>query len=209
MKKSNQLFKKAMKTEDIHQYHLACNWTLDQLLLAKWRHLHLDVTVAHSDLDKANLLNSFFCFCFNMSHPAIHPLITPALSVCPEDILCSESEEFDLLATLVVSKASGQDGISTRMRKSTASSIAPSLTKLFNLSITSGTIPSLWRKSLVVPIPKSQELSNYRPITLLSIISKMLECQLIMITLTVTMLSQPFSSGDIWSGDRPLLPFPI
>ena len=64
------------------------------------------------------------------------------------------------------------------MLKNTAHSIAPSLTKLFNISIGLGRLPESWKTSLVVPIPKSsnhKEVSNYRPISLLPIVSKMLE----------------------------------
>ena len=41
--------------------------------------------------------------------------------------------------TLDISKSSGPDNITPRMLKSTANSIAPSLTNLFNLSLTTGT----------------------------------------------------------------------
>ncbi len=84
----------------------------------------------------------------------------------------------DFLAGLDVTKASGQDGISARMVKYTAPSIAVSLTKLFNLPLKSGVIPSDWTKSLIVPVPKNSDGSkptNYRPISLLPIISKVLE----------------------------------
>ena len=40
--------------------------------------------------------------------------------------------------------------------KETATSIAPSVTKLFNLSLKSGCFPTLWKLSHVVPIPKSK-----------------------------------------------------
>ena len=76
------------------------------------------------------------------------------------------------------SKANGPDGISTTMLKSTAYSIAPALTKLFNKSISSGKLPSTWKTSSIVPIPKGDEnssVTNYQPISLLSIISKILE----------------------------------
>ena len=79
---------------------------------------------------------------------------------------------------LIHQKANGPDGISATMLKSTAHSIAPGLTKLFNKSISSGKLPSTWKTSSIVPIPKSNEKSsvtNYRPISLLSIISKLLE----------------------------------
>lgn len=65
------------------------------------------------------------------------------------------------------------------MLKKTASSIYPVLTNLFNHSIQSGQVPTAWKCSSVVPIPKGiEDLSspkNYRPISLLSIISKILE----------------------------------
>ena len=72
----------------------------------------------------------------------------------------------------------GPDGISARMLKATSESIAPSLTNLFNLSIAKGHFPKLWKAARVVPIPKSttkHSPSGYRPISLLSILSKLLE----------------------------------
>ncbi len=53
-----------------------------------------------------------------------------------------------------VNKSSGTDGISVRMLKYTASSITPSITRLFNLSIKCGAIPAIWKSAAVVPIPK-------------------------------------------------------
>ncbi len=91
------------------------------------------------------MLNSFFYSCFNQLHPPIDECFPPYYS-CPDDILCSEQEVCDFLVGLDVTKASGQDGISARMLKYTAPSIAVSLTKLFNLSLTSGVIPSDWKK---------------------------------------------------------------
>ena len=65
--------------------------------------------------------------------------------------------------------ASGRQHSGTaRMLKETASSITYSLTKLFNLSLTSGNLPTAKSNKLSAP-------SNYRPISILSIISKILE----------------------------------
>ena len=139
--------------------------------------LTLDDTTAVTESEKANLLNSYFHSCFNKSHTPITPSACLRLSPAA-DLLCSEDEVFDLLATLDVSKSTGPDGISARMLKFTATSITPSVTKLFNQSIIQARVPSLWKKSVIVPVPKTSDVTtptNYRPISLLPIISKLLE----------------------------------
>ena len=62
--------------------------------------------------------------------------------------------------------------------KETVSSITPMITAIFNMSLSTGTCPDSWKSSLIVPIPKSGDSSNpgnYRPISLLPIVSKLLE----------------------------------
>ena len=65
------------------------------------------------------------------------------------------------------------------MLKGTAEAITPTVTHLFNLSLKSGKVPEAWKTSSVVPIPKthrpSDNLIDYRPISLLSTVSKLLE----------------------------------
>ena len=65
-----------------------------------------------------------------------------------------------------------------KMLKQTAACITPSVTLLFNQSLREGKIPSDWKSSHVVPIPKvspAKSPDHYRPISLLSILSKVLE----------------------------------
>jgi len=64
------------------------------------------------------------------------------------------------------------------MLKETASSTASIITSIFNMSLATGIVPDEWKTSLVIPIPKSGNSSdpgNYRPISLLPIVSKVLE----------------------------------
>ena len=138
-------------------------------------------TTAHTNLQKAELLNSFFVSCFNRSH---NPLdITdysalPCIGEISTAMLCEENTVFDLLSSLDTSKSSGPDCISAQMLKQTAASIAPSVTLLFNQSLKQGQIPCNWKVSQVVPIPKvspAKSPDNYRPVSLLSILSKILE----------------------------------
>ena len=60
----------------------------------------------------------------------------------------------------------------------TASAIAPSVTELFNHSIHTVQLPKDWKVSRVVPIPKRPGVkspSDFRPVSLLSVLSKVLE----------------------------------
>ena len=133
-----------------------------------------------SDADKANCLNSFFISCLNKSALPLNPIppSTPSFP-CPSSFLCSESVIISLISHLPSKTASGPDGISSWMLKSTSSSIASPLCHIFNLSISSGLVPLDWKSSFVVPIPMSAPTSsspsNYRPISLLSLVSKLLE----------------------------------
>ena len=76
------------------------------------------------------------------------------------------------------SKAAGPDQIQSRMLKSLAEHIAPVLASLYQQSIQEGNIPDDWRNANVIPIYKKgdrTQASNYRPVSLTSITSKILE----------------------------------
>ena len=129
------------------------------------------------------MLNEVFSQNFNSAIPPLNQADSRQFIVNPstttsEAILCTE-EVMGILLAIDTSKASGPDGISGIMLKSTALSIAPSVTKLLNLLISNGSIPHKWKISSVVPIPKSSAStdnpSNYTPICLLPVISKLLE----------------------------------
>jgi hypothetical protein len=69
-------------------------------------------------------------------------------------------------------------GVSTKMIKFIGPVIAKPLAHIFNLSLMSGTFPEMLKQCRVIPIFKSGshlECDNYRPISLLSSISKILE----------------------------------
>ena len=75
-------------------------------------------------------------------------------------------------------KASGPDLISTRFLKETADVIAPLLQIIFKVSLNSGEVPSDWKIANVTPIFKKGDRclpQNYRPISLTSTVSKVLE----------------------------------
>ena len=75
-------------------------------------------------------------------------------------------------------KATGLDHLPASMLKDCADSIAIPLRYIVNLSLNTSTVPSAWKEAKIVPVYKSGDSSsveNYRPISVLPILSKLLE----------------------------------
>ena len=89
-----------------------------------------------------------------------------------------ESTVLKQLHALKPNKAIGLDNISARLLKCSAHTIAPSITKLLNVSIRTGTVPDLWKCSKITALFKAGDrtnASNYRPISILPTLCKLLE----------------------------------
>ena len=74
--------------------------------------------------------------------------------------------------------SSGMDGISIRFLKDSLPVLAFYLTVIINTSIVTGIVPDKWKHAIVCPLLKQGDVedpSNYRPISLLSVLSKILE----------------------------------
>jgi Reverse transcriptase (RNA-dependent DNA polymerase) len=74
--------------------------------------------------------------------------------------------------------SSDLEGINTKLLKFVSIEISVPLAHIFNLSLSSGTFPSKLKQSRIVPIFKAgdqESCDNYRPISLLSSLSKILE----------------------------------
>ena len=134
-----------------------------------------------SATSKANLLASHFSACFSQSS---HNSNCRCSSSTPcesglSSVTCTSDEVHNHLCTLKTKTASGPDGLSSHMLRNTASAIAPTLTKLFNRSLSKGVVPSEWKLSNITPVFKGKGdpccVANYRPIYLLSLPSKVLE----------------------------------
>ncbi|CAB4007297.1 Hypothetical predicted protein [Paramuricea clavata] len=90
------------------------------------------------------------------------------------DITVSEEEVAHHLVHLDPTKSAGPDGMPARVLRECSYAIAPSLCSLNNHSLHTGTVPSeQWRSQRHKD--KKELAINYRPISLLSIISKVLE----------------------------------
>ena len=90
------------------------------------------------------------------------------------------SQNFTLsqLRTLKVGKAVGLDDIPSRLLKDAADLIAEPLTVIINASLRQAKVPSDWKVARIIPLLKkgcARDIDNYRPISILSSVSKLLE----------------------------------
>jgi len=130
------------------------------------------------DPTKAELLNQQFYSVFNQDDGSNFPNLGPSPHPPMADITFTTTGIEKLLIGLNTKKAPGPDGIGTRYLKETASIIAPCLQVIFTKSYTTGETPNDWRIANVCPIFKKGErydAANYRPVSLTSIISKIME----------------------------------
>ena len=87
----------------------------------------------------------------------------------------------DILQSIVDMKSSVSqtpDQIPSLYIKKTATNLLKPLCIIFNRSIQTSEIPSMWRKAIIIPIykkGKAYDPTNYRPISLTSVICRMLE----------------------------------
>ena len=125
------------------------------------------------------LFNSFFNSVFTTSDFTLPPIdCMPTPSSQLSSITVTTDEVYTQLSSLDTSKACGCDCISPSLLRLCASAIFDSVTVLFNLSLSSGVSPHEWKVHQITPIFKSGDphcINNYRPISLLCILSKVLE----------------------------------
>ena len=146
--------------------------------------------VAKTDQEKANLLNQFFVSQSQKAAGDDGPLpdtntfanrvskLPEAERTSLENFVVLEADVRKELEGLNPRKASGFDGVSVRLLKTCGSTIAPCLTRIFNLSLATASLPDDWKEATITPIFKKGNRSspnNYRPVSLLSSTSKILE----------------------------------
>lgn len=127
---------------------------------------------------KATLLNNQFCSVFTEEASSNMPTMDSEPSPSMHQFSINEEGVVKLLRDLNPHKATGPDSIPTRFLKDYSEMIAPSLTLIFQASLQQGCAPSDWKSANVTPLFKKGDRSspsNYRPISLTSVCSKIME----------------------------------
>jgi hypothetical protein len=135
-------------------------------------------TLVTDSLAKAKILLNQFCSVFTRNNGAKPPQMRSTPSPLIDDLVIREEGVGKLLRNLNASKASGPDGIPSKVLKNCADVLAAPLTTIFNCSLKSGSLPSDWLKANVSCIFKKgdrNKAENYRPVSLTSVACKLLE----------------------------------
>lgn len=146
--------------------------------------LKIDGQTVTSSSEIADKFNDFFT---NIGETLAHSLEQTGIK--PESYVSVTSKSFNiqppsietvskLLASIDERKAVGLDNLPNRLLKISSDIIAPSLTSIFHRSITTGIFPTEWKIAKVTPVFKKGEKydpGNYRPISVISTISKIYE----------------------------------
>ena len=130
------------------------------------------------DHEKANILQRQFLSVFTKEPEGEIPRISKRCDKTILDIIVTEDMIRKLIEALNENKSIGPDGIHPKMVRELIDFLVKPLTAIFNLSLKSGTVPHDWKLANVSPIYKkgSRNLpENYRPISLTSIVCKMME----------------------------------
>jgi len=95
-----------------------------------------------------------------------------------DELSISEDEIGKLIGAMRENKAPGVDGISARFLREGCRCITTALRMIFERSFRFGEVPEDWRRANVAPLFKKgkvTEVGNYRPVSLTSLVGKLLE----------------------------------
>ena len=126
--------------------------------------------------DQCTLFNEFFCDQFTES--SLYNIDIDLSNENLHKLDFSEEKISSLLSNIDPNKSQGPDEIHGQILKSCYNSLNKPLSLLFKKSYETSTIPNEWKLANVVPIHKKGskvDVSNYRPISLISIIMKTYE----------------------------------
>ena len=135
-------------------------------------------SMKYSNVEKANILQKQFCSVFTKETEGGMPVLTNKTNVLISLIEVKREMVIEKIKEMNINKSCGPDNIHPRMLKELVDIMAGPIALLLNRTIHEGVIPIDWKKANVSPIFKKgsrSRASNYRPISLTSIVCKLME----------------------------------
>ena len=133
----------------------------------------------HEDDEKANILQNQFCSVFTKEPPGELPEFQPRTDQVIENITITKEDVYKQILQLDGNKSFGPDEMHPKMLKELADHISEPLSLIMNRTLLTGILPEEWKLAHVTPIYKnkgSKNLAvNYRPVSLTSIVCKLME----------------------------------
>ena len=132
-----------------------------------------------SDLDKASAFNDYFSKASSLDDTnASLPNDYYNFNVNVLNSFIITEEVHDQIKMLQPDKGYGPDGISPKFIRIGGNYLIKLITNMFNKSLSLAKVPAIWKKANVIPLHKKNSrsiLGNYRPVSLLSVLGKMIE----------------------------------
>ena len=164
-----------------------------------------DTTLATDDHEKATILNDHFSTVGEKLAEELPKRSTENTTTISNNqellkphIVVTNQAIHSQISSLKSNKAKGPDNISPKLLKLADETIVPSLTDICHISAKTCSVPKSWKTGKITPIfkkDKEEEKSNYRPISLLCIPSKIMETAVadtLTLHMTINNLFNPF-----------------
>ncbi|CAG2195408.1 unnamed protein product [Mytilus edulis] len=131
------------------------------------------------DKEKAEILSEYFASVFTQEPDDEIPVPNP-INIENEltELIINKDMIMKHLKKLKIDKSPGPDKLHPRLLRETMESIAEPLSLIFNQSLNEKTVPKEWKNALVSAIFKKgnkSQAKNYRPVSLTSVVCKILE----------------------------------
>ena len=132
-----------------------------------------------TDQENANILSDYFSSVFVNEPPGVVPSLEKRTDNDIPTLRITEKMVMKKLKKLKTNKSPGIDEMHPKMLKELKDEVCKPLTIIFNKSLDSNQLPLIWKKAKISAIYKnkgSKRLAcNYRPVSLTSIVCKMME----------------------------------
>lgn len=187
IKKSKSEYYLSITTENLNDPRRFWK-TIKSLSVSKTTHtlptsVMKDSVAVHDKFEILNCFNEHFVsagFLFESApRPTVEPIVDPVFSGQPFNFVPFTVQEVHrALKNLDPKKSAGPDHIDPYFLNVAADFIVRPLTCLLNMTLENKEIPKTWKSAFVLPILKGGDpaiLNNYRPISNLSVLAKILE----------------------------------